>query len=230
MYRVDHTPLRYRIHQKIRDKIIYKVWKSGTILSEGELAKSFNTSRTPVREAIRQLETEGLIRVIPKKGILIPEIEDKEIEDISELLEIIHCRAVEKAVEKVSPKDIERLEKIIAEADNYIGKKTKINKVIALGIQFSELILKCSGNKRFLEIDKQIRGHMIRFTSELCDDEDRSKIGWNTRKEIVAALKKKDKRLAGLKMRKHYQKGKKFLLEISNSGSKRSAKKRGRSK
>lgn len=219
MNRRDYTPIRYNIYEKTREKIVYKVWEPGTILSEGELAKLFGTSRTPVREAIRQLETEGLVSVIPKKGILIPKIKEKDIEDISELLEIIHCRAITKAVDRVTPKDIKRLENIIQEAERYIDNKNKINRLTSLGMQFNELILKLAGNNRFIEVDKQIRAHLVRFTIELFDDRERRKTGWGLRKDILGALKKKDKKLAEEKMREFYRRGEKYLLGISHSDS-----------
>ena len=81
MDQFDHTPYRYQIYEKLREKIVYKGWKSGTMLSEGDLAKSFGTSRTPIREAVRQLEAEGLVKVIPKKGILISTINEKDIKE-----------------------------------------------------------------------------------------------------------------------------------------------------
>lgn len=216
MDQFDHTPYRYQIYKKLRQKIIYKGWKSGTVLSEGDLAKSFGTSRTPIREAIRQLETEGLVKVIPKKGILISTISEKDIKDISELLEIIECRAVEKIIDQGASKEIERLEDIINEVDKY-NEKEKANELISLYIQFHETIIELSGNAKFVVINKQLRAHLIRFIAELHENKERRDMGWKSRKDILAAIKKGDKRLALNKLRAHYRRGEKYLLEVIRS-------------
>jgi len=213
--RNTYAPFRDQIYEKLRNKIIFRGWGSGTILSEGELAKSFGISRTPIREAIRRLESEGLIRVIPKKGILIPKIQKKDVEEIFELREIIYSYAIKKAVENVTPRDIGRLEKIVKRAEMYIKGNNNAS-LVHLSMQFHELILGLAGNKRFLEIDRILKAHIIRNSSELFDANERKRIGWEGHKEIVAAIKKRNKKLACEKMREHFEKGKELLLGKMN--------------
>ena len=218
MDQFDHKPFRYQIYQELREKIIYKGWKAGTILSEGKLAKSFGISRTPIREAIRQLETDGLVKVVPKKGILIYKINEKDIKDITELLEIIECRAIEKTIDSITPRDIELLDKIVTKAELYI-KKNSIKKLIFLYIQFHEMIIQLSGNKRSLEVSKQLRAHLIRFIAVLLENKERRDSGWKSRREILNAIKNKNKELALKKLKEHYKRGERYLLEVIRSNS-----------
>ncbi len=206
-----YTPFRDQIYEKLRNKIILGDWEPGSILTEGELAKTFGVSRTPVREVIRQLESEGLIKVIPKKGILIPQIEEKDVEDIFELREIIYSYAVKKAIDNVTTRDITKLEQIVKAAEKF-KRENETGKLVGLSQRFHECILGLAGNKRFLEVDKALRAHFTRYSAKLFDVEERKQIGWSGHREIVAALKKKDKKLACQKMKEHIEQGKKLLL------------------
>lgn len=211
-----YTPFRDQVYDKLRNKIIFKGWKSGTILSEGELAKLFGISRTPIREAIRRLESEGLVKVIPKKGILIPGIEKKDVEEIFELREILHCYAIKKALKNITDKDIRQLEKIIDRAGKYI-KRNNNKRLVELSIQFHNFILGLASNQRFIEVDHYLRTHMIRYSSELFGPKEGKYIGWEGHRQIIDALKKKDEVLACKSMRDHFKKGKELLLGRESS-------------
>lgn len=104
-----------------------------------------------------------------------------------------------------------KLERIVKVAEK-LNKKNETKKLVRLSQKFHEYILGLSGNKRFLEIDKGLRAHFTRYSTELFDVEERKQIGWSGHREIVAALKKRAKKLACQKMKEHIEKGRELLF------------------
>jgi len=96
----------------IRDAIISGNMKAGSRISEPEMAQRFGISRTPVREAFRQLESEGYLTVIPRKGAVIRSFSQKDVEEFYAVKSILEGYAARLACERLSNKDIDRLEAI----------------------------------------------------------------------------------------------------------------------
>lgn len=107
-----HQTLREKILETIRDAILKGSLKPGERVSEPELADRFGISRTPIREAFRQLESEGYLVVIPRKGAVVASLSARDIEEFYAIKIILEGFAARMAADKLTVKDLERLEAI----------------------------------------------------------------------------------------------------------------------
>ncbi|MCL6453296.1 MAG: GntR family transcriptional regulator [Alicyclobacillus sp.] len=97
----DFRPIEVRVYHIIREQILSGDLRAGTRLIERELAEQLCVSRTPVREALRKLDSEGLIRIIPRRGGVVSELSAHEVLDMFRILEALEVLAVEQAAERM---------------------------------------------------------------------------------------------------------------------------------
>ncbi|SEM24110.1 DNA-binding transcriptional regulator, GntR family [Syntrophus gentianae] len=209
----SYVPYRDQIYEKLKAKILSNVLAPGTIVTENELAQMFGTSRTPIREAIRHLQSEGLIEVIPKKGMLISRMNPDEVAKINELREIIHCHAIAKGILNVTQADLNRIEKILNKAEDLLKGKDNAAKLAPLSIQFHQCILKMAGNDLFLAVDQYIGTQIKRYMVDLFSFEEGASTSWRHHREVAEAIKQQDARLACQKMQEHIRWGTSFIRE-----------------
>jgi len=81
-YRLDLNPLKNHAYQIIKERLINCIYEPGSLINESQLATDLGLSRTPVREAINRLESEGLVKVMPKKGIFVSDIQLSDVLDL----------------------------------------------------------------------------------------------------------------------------------------------------
>lgn len=110
----DIKPLREIIYEHLRQTILDGIIKPGQRLVERDIAEKFNASRTPVREALRILESEGFIEYLPRKGVIVRGFNVKEIEDIYNIRKALECLAVQSAIAHITDAQISKLKKIIS--------------------------------------------------------------------------------------------------------------------
>jgi DNA-binding GntR family transcriptional regulator len=108
----DFSPIEHRVYQILREKILSGELKAGERLIERELADVLKISRTPVREALRKLDSEGLIRIIPRKGGIVADLSDEDIIDMFEILESLEALAVRQAAERITPEQRKMLDEV----------------------------------------------------------------------------------------------------------------------
>ena len=106
----EYMPLRDVVFHTLRQAILKGEMEPGERLMEIQLAKKLGVSRTPIREAIRKLELEGLVTMIPRRGAEVAGITEKSLRDVLEVRRALEDLAVELAVERMDADDIERLE------------------------------------------------------------------------------------------------------------------------
>lgn len=110
---VKRPPAADRVYAHVKQGVLDRSYEGGTLLTEGELAEAVRVSRTPVREALLRLETEGLIKLYPKKGALVLPVSAQEIADVVETRLLVEEHAVRKAV-PTPPGLLERLDELLA--------------------------------------------------------------------------------------------------------------------
>ena len=107
----EYLPLRDVVFNTLRQAILRGELKPGERLMEIQLANKLGVSRTPIREAIRKLELEGLVLMIPRKGAEVAEITEKNMRDVLEVRKALEELAVQLACEKITQEELEELEK-----------------------------------------------------------------------------------------------------------------------
>lgn len=107
----EYLPLRDVVFNTLRQAILRGEFKPGERLMEIQLANKLGVSRTPIREAIRKLELEGLVIMIPRKGAEVADITEKSLRDVLEVRKALEELAVQLACEKITQEELEELEK-----------------------------------------------------------------------------------------------------------------------
>lgn len=143
--------LTAQVYQQIRKGILSGNWKPGQALTELALSKQLSVSRTPVREALHQLELEGLIELRPNRGAVVVGICPSDIEDIYEIRSLLEGRAAEKAALNAQPEAIDRLIEIVDLTEFYIERKD-YDRVTVMDDRFHQLIYELSASRMFQRI------------------------------------------------------------------------------
>ncbi|OGR34854.1 MAG: GntR family transcriptional regulator [Desulfuromonadales bacterium GWD2_61_12] len=139
--------LRQSILETIREAILDGHFKPGEKIAEPELAERFGVSRTPIREAFRQLEAEGHLTVIPRRGAVVTNLSNREAEEIDSIKSVLEGYAARLAVGKISPKDYDRLEGMNARLQQ-LARTGDVKTFIVVHDEFHELFIRAAGNDK----------------------------------------------------------------------------------
>ncbi len=158
----SHKTLREKIVEVLREAIIKQKIKPGERITELEVAERFGISRTPIREAFRQLESEGFLTIVPRKGAVVSDIEEQDIKDFYELKGILEGYAARQAVKRMTEKDIVRLEQFNIEIEEY-AKRQDVSGMTKAHNAFHELILETCGNRKIKQVVTGLVRQFLRF-------------------------------------------------------------------
>ena len=142
----DHASLGGKVFEAIEQAILDGTYLPGDSLTELGLSAQLGVSRTPVREALRQLELEGLVQTVPNKGTVVVGISQKDIEDIYTIRMSIEGLACEWAAQKIDTKELEQLKEIV-ELQEFYAQKDDVLQVWHLDRKFHEIIYDASRSR-----------------------------------------------------------------------------------
>ena len=158
----EYLPLRDVVFNTLRKAILSGSLKPGERLMEKQLAEKMGVSRTPVREAIRKLELEGFVVMVPRKGAQVAEITEKDIQDVLEVRGALEALAVKIACEKMKKEDLDRL-KVIMKEFNEASEKKDVDKVIEKDVEFHDVIYQATNNEKLIQIINNLREQIHRY-------------------------------------------------------------------
>ncbi|SNT14284.1 transcriptional regulator, GntR family [Anaerovirgula multivorans] len=207
----DLRPIREIVFQKLREAIIDGRIKKGEHLVESIVATKMSVSRTPVREALRQLEIEGLILNIPRKGAIVQGITKEDALDIYDLREVLEGLMARLACRNITEADINRLKGIIELMEEAINNEN-YDEFLVLHGEYNTIILNSSKNKRLQSTLKNLYEYLTGLRSISLFTKDRRMVALEEHKEIVYALEKKDEDHVETLTRMHIRKAKKAFL------------------
>ena len=187
----DKYSLRVKVYDRIREDILNGVYKEHEELKEATLGKMMDVSRTPVREALRQLELEGLVEIIPNKGARVTGITKKDIDDIYQIRYLLEGLSARWATEHVTEEQLDKMEETLYLTE-FHAKKGNFTQVYELDSQFHELMYEASGSKMLNHILSDFHMYVtkIRKTSLALDN--RSKNSTEEHRAILEAIKERN--------------------------------------
>ncbi len=153
----SHRPLRDVVCDAIRDQIINGEHEPGSRLVEDRLADGLGVSRNPVREALRVLEAEGFVSMIPRRGAVVATLTQEEVNDIFEVRRALEALAARLAARRATPTQLKSLRKVLADADLAVtnGDAARITQ---LNSRFHEMVLDLAGNGYLKDVMLPLRG------------------------------------------------------------------------
>jgi DNA-binding GntR family transcriptional regulator len=159
---VPSTSMRQRAYRHIQRKILCGELPAGHVVSELTLAREIGMSRTPIREAIRQLDQEGVLKQVPRYGTVVQRLSRRDLAELYELREALEPFAVAQAAGRVRPEDLRLLEKLcdeikaIAETMQKAKRATPdaamMKRLLSADLGFHLVLLRASGNRRMMKI------------------------------------------------------------------------------
>jgi len=148
--------------KEIRGAIRSGRLKPGERLVETQLAEEMQISRFPIREALRYLEKEGLVKTLPFKGTYVTQITEKDMEELYSLRSSLEELAVRILIENIDEKKIKRLEAIMQDMEQ-ASKTGKLDKMIAEDLKFHQAICELSGHQKLLEVWQTLESQLQTF-------------------------------------------------------------------
>jgi len=215
-----HLTLREKILEHIRDAIISGSLKAGSKVSEPELADRYGISRTPIREAFRQLESEGYLTVIPRRGAVVSEFSQKDVEDFYAIKSILEGYAARQACNKLTDKELDKLQ-----ANNVrlteLAEENDIKAFFKVHNDFHDMFIKAADNERLRELITSVETRFQRLRFMSLSLPGRMNISVQEHGKIIDAFRRRDAATAEMLVRKNAEYGGRVLLDGGVTASQR---------
>lgn len=198
----EYLPLRDVVFNTLRQAILKGELEPGERLMEIQLAEQLGVSRTPIREAIRKLELEGLVLMIPRKGAEVARISEKSLRDVLELRRSLEELAIELACQRMSEEEIDELERAQKAFQEAVAG-TDVMLMAETDEKYHEIIYLGTDNSRLVQILNNLREQMYRYRLEYIKDADKRQILLIEHDNILKAVRGRRVAEAKAAMREH---------------------------
>ena len=193
----DHS-LGGRVFQKIRSDILSGKYKENDELRENTIGKELGVSRTPVREALRQLELEGLVTIIPNRGAYVTGISHKDIWDIYVIRSMLEGLCARWAVDHIMEEQLDELDETILLSEFQMKKESgfSTDQVAALDGRFHAVLYEASGSRILSHVLTDFHNYVQTARKSSIVSEDRARKSIREHKQILRAIRERDPEMA----------------------------------
>jgi len=191
----DKYSLRGRVFTKLREDILSGRYHESEELKENTIGIELGVSRTPVREALRQLELEGLVTMIPNKGAYVTGITSKDIHDIYIIRSYLEGLCAKWACENITEAQIEALDEVLYLSD-FHARRSHNDQLVELDNKFHDLIYKASGSKILNHVLSDFHHYVERIRKITLAAPARASKSSQEHAAILDAIRKRDSVLA----------------------------------
>ncbi len=200
----DHS-LRGRVFETLRDNILSGVYKEKEELKEAAIGEELGVSRTPVREALRQLELEGLVKIIPNKGAYVTGITAQDVKDIYKIRSMLEGLCARWATEHITEEQMTRLEEILLLSEFHLQKPSgaRERQMSELDGQFHEILYEASDSRILKHMLSDFHKYVKMARKRSVGAGDRAEKSVEEHREILEAIRKKDADLAEKAANRH---------------------------
>ena len=165
----QYLPLRDVVFISLRQAVLTGDLRPGERLMEIHLAERLGVSRTPIREAIRKLELEGLVVMIPRKGAHVASITEKHLQDVLEVRRALESLGTALACERITKTELIELNHACKEFEKST-KSLQLTEVAKADVAFHDIIIKASKNMRLMSLMNNLSEQMYRYRFEYLKD------------------------------------------------------------
>lgn len=208
----EYLPLREVVFNTLREEILKGELEPGERLMEIQIADRLGVSRTPVREAIRKLELEGLAIMLPRRGAIVASITVSDLEDVLEVRRVLEGLTVDLACKKITEEELDQLKKCLDEFKRVVGGKD-LTLITEKDVAFHDVINNASRNRRLIQILNNLREQIYRYRLEYIKDADKRMLLVEEHKMIYEAIRNRDSSAAKKAIKKHISNQKKTIIE-----------------
>ncbi len=212
----DNIPLRDAVFETLRDAILKGVLSPGQHLMEMQLAYQLGVSRTPVREAIRMLELEGLVNMVPRKGARVAAISEKSLCDVLEVRRALEELSVRLACTRMGRDDLEKLDSINQQFIRSC-QSDDVVQIARIDESFHAVIYEAADNAKLLQLLNQMQNQMYRYRIEYIKMKERRQILVEEHKKIIHSLARRDADVAAEATRTHIAHQEQYVMSVIQS-------------
>lgn len=188
----EYLPLRDVVFNTLRQAILRGELKPGERLMEIQLANKLGVSRTPIREAIRKLELEGLVLMIPRKGAEVADISEKSLRDVLEVRRALEELAGSLACERIRPEQIEQMRQAEQVFTDTL-KTGDVTEIAEADEKFHDIIFLATGNQKLISMLNNLREQMYRYRVECLKRKELHQQLSDEHQEIIRMIEEKNK-------------------------------------
>lgn len=207
----EFLPLRDVVFNTLRQAILTGELKPGERLMEIHLADKLGVSRTPIREAIRKLELEGLVTMIPRKGAEVARITEKSMNDVLEVRRAMDALCAELACERITDEETAQLRQACVAFETAV-KTRDVKKIAQADVELHDIIVKATGNQRLVQLINNLSEQMYRYRFEYIKDISQHQRLIEEHRVIYESILKKDRETASQAARVHIDNQKKAII------------------
>lgn len=193
-----------RVADMLRDLIMTGKLKEGDKINENELCETLGISKTPLREALRVLSVEGLIRLVPHRGSFVTKPTFEEIAEMFDVMSLLEGFCAKEACAKLAPKDFARIEKLHAKLEENFEIRDQ-EEYIRTNNQYHSLIQKIAGNRTLNQIVNGLRKKILLYRFQSLNLPERFEHSIREHRDLLEAFRQRDQKRAEALMRKHLQ-------------------------
>ena len=208
----SYQPLREVVCESLREAIRSGILKPGERIMEIQLAEELGVSRTPVREAIRKLELEGYVVMMPRRGTYVASMSIRDINEIFEIRTALESLSNGLAADHITDDELEHLQRLLVIIGGYI-KEGNIEKIVETDIEFHDLMYHAARNERLVGIISNLRDQLTRFRTLSMSYPGRLEETLEEHRMIVEAIASGDRKAASRAAERHMENSEKTLLK-----------------
>jgi len=206
-------PLGEVVYVALREAIIKNQFKSGERLMETELADEMMVSRTPVREAVRKLQSEGYVIMLPRKGTYVTSLTIQDVNDVFEIRGALESMAAARAAERASGEEIAEIRKFI-ESEAVLWDSTDLARTIRCDIQFHSMVYRASKNTKVENLINDLREQTQRLRSSTLSRPGQVRFALEEHRQILSAIEARDAEGARDASIAHVERSREVMLEL----------------
>lgn len=207
----EFLPLRDVVFNTLRKAILTGELKPGERLMEIHLANQLGVSRTPIREAIRKLELEGLVVMIPRRGAEVAQITEKSLKDVLEVRRALDALCAELACDRITEEEKKNLEQACDDFEQ-ATLSGDVTTIASADVALHDIIVEATGNKRLVQLVNNLSEQMYRYRFEYIKEEQQHTILVEEHRMIYDSIVRKDKVKAAEAARLHIDNQEKSII------------------
>lgn len=207
--------IRERAYLHLKDLILEGELKTGDRLVERELAEKLNISRTPIREALFRLESLGFVKTVPRKGVIVADITEKEILEVFTILSSLEVLAAKLAVQKLDDDTKKRFQASIEKVENYL-RDPNSSDYSSLHSELNNLLYRSAKNTKLFDMLSGLSDYIRAFAKTGYRNEGRPEQSMKEHIEIMKAIINQEIEMAEYLTKIHIENSKKAYIDAIN--------------
>ncbi|WP_248926939.1 GntR family transcriptional regulator [Paenibacillus hamazuiensis] len=207
------SPIRDKVYQYIKQAIVQGVYKSGERIIERELADQLNVSRTPIREALFRLESQGFVKTLPRKGVVVSKLSPEEIIEIFTILSALESLAMKMAAQKADASQREELTQIIQSIDRSLAKNDFAPEDKNYHFEINDVICRAAQSPRLTQMLDGLSDYIRAFATLGYELPGRLRKAMEEHRDLASAVRNGEAELAESLTKIHLENSKRAYLE-----------------